>query len=204
MSALHQSDYPEGSRNRPQAVRVRIPLVGLAVALSLLVGAVAGIVAYRYAATGGKPRTAVPAPAAAPPPPVATAAVSNQPAVRRVDSQLINGNPQLTLTLDQLVPYDAHRLDHPDRVYIDLHGARLAPELAGKTVFVNNGGVFDIRLALTQADTVRVVLDLKKRFDYSVTQQTNPAALVVKLTPHARARSKRRPASSQPKKTSPQ
>jgi len=204
MSAPHQSDHSEDPRNRPQAVRVRIPLVGLAVALSLLVGAVAGIVAYRYAATGGKPRTAVPAPAAAPPAPVATPAVSNQPAVRRVDSQLINGNLQVTLTLDQLVPYDAHRLDHPVRVYIDLHGARLAPELAGKTVFVNKGGVSDIRLALTQADTVRVVLDLERRFDYSVTQQTNPAAVVVKLTPHTRARSKRRTAGSQPKKASPQ
>lgn len=202
MSALHQSDYPEDPQNSPQAVKVRIPLVGLAVALSLLVGAVAGIVASRYPATGGKPRTAVPAPVAALPPPVATAAVGNQPAVRRVDPQFINGNLQLTLTLDQPVPYDAHRLDHPDRVYIDLHGARLAPELAGKTVFVNNGGVSDIRLAQTQPDTVRVVLDLEKRFDYSVTQQTNPAALVVKLMPHARR--KRHPASSQPKKGSPQ
>ncbi len=202
MSALHQSDYPEDPRNNPQAVKVRIPLVGLAVLLSLLVGAVAGIVAYRYAATGGKPRTVVPAPVAAPPPPVATAAVSNQPAVRRVDPQFINGKLQLTLTLDQPVPYDAHRLDHPDRVYLDLHGARLAPELAGKTVFVNNGGVSDIRLAQTQPDTVRVVLDLEKRFDYSVTRQTNPAAVVVKLRPHARR--KRHPASNQPKKASPQ
>jgi N-acetylmuramoyl-L-alanine amidase len=179
-------------------VKVRISLAGLAVALSLLVGGVAGIVAYRYAASGGKPGRAVPAPAAAPPSPVATTAISSQPAVRGADPQFM----QLTLTLDQPVPYDAHRLDHPDRVYIDLQGARLAPELAGKTLFVNNGGVSDIRLAQTQPDTVRVVLDLEKRFDYSVTQQTNPAALVVKLRPHARR--KRRPASSQPKKASPQ
>jgi N-acetylmuramoyl-L-alanine amidase len=143
-----------------------------------------------------------PAPVAAPPPPVATTAGLSQPAVRRADREFINGNLQLTLALDQPVPYDAHRLDHPDRVYIDLHGARLAPDLAGKTVFVNNGGVADIRLAQTQPDTVRVVLDLEKRFDYSVTQQTNPAALVVKLRPHVRR--KRHPASSQPKKASPQ
>jgi N-acetylmuramoyl-L-alanine amidase len=183
-------------------VKVRISLAGLAVALSLLVGGVAGIVAYRYAASGGKPRSAVPAPVAAPPPPVATTAVISQPAVRRADCQFINGNLQLTLTLDQAVPYDAHRLDHPDRVYIDLHGARLVPELAGRTLFVNNGGVSDIRLAQTQPDTVRVVLDLEKRFDYSVARQANPAAVVVKLRPHARR--KRHPASSQPKKASPQ
>ncbi|HYN16201.1 MAG TPA: AMIN domain-containing protein [Terriglobales bacterium] len=184
-------------------MRVRIPL---AVVLSLLVGAVAGIVAYRYAATGGKPRTAPPAPVTAPalPAPGATAAVSNKPAVLRVDPQLIDGKMHVTITLDQPVPYDAHRLDHPDRVYIDLHGARLAPELAGKTLFVNKGGVSDIRMAQTQPDTVRVVLDLEKRSDYSVAQQTNPPALVLKLTPRPPTRSKRHAASTQPKKTSPQ
>jgi len=195
MSALEQSPHPKDPRNSAQSVRVRIPLVGLAVAFSLLVGAVAGIVAYRYAATGGKSRTVLPAP-------VAAAAASNKPAVRKVDPQLINGSMQVTLTLDQPIPYDAHRLDHPDRVYIDLHGVGLAPELASKTLFVNSGGVSDIRLAQTQPETVRVVLDLEKRFDYSVAEQTNPAALVVKLTPRAPARSQRRSASSQPKKTS--
>lgn len=191
MSALDQSPHPKDPRNSAPSVRVRIPLVGLAVAFSLLVGAVAGIVAYRYAATGGKSRTALPAPAAA-------VATSNKPVVRKVDSQLINAGMQVTIALDQPIPYDAHRLDHPDRVYIDLHDARLVPELASKTLFVNSGGVSDIRLAQTQPDTVRVVLDLEKRFDYSVAQQTNPAALVLKLTPRAPARRKR--ASSQPKK----
>jgi len=203
MSVFDQSEHQEDASNRAPAVRARIPLVGLAVVLSLLGGAVLGIMAYRYAATGGKPRTAPPAPVAAP---VVEnqPALSRQPAVRMVDSHLIDGNMQVTISLDQPLPHDAHRLDHPDRVYIDLHGARLAPELAGRTVFVNQGGIAHIRLAQTQPDTVRVVLDLEKRFDYSAVPQTNPAALVVKLTPHTPARSKRRPPGSQPKKTSAQ
>jgi hypothetical protein len=214
MSFLRLNDYPEDEQNSAKPVRIRIPLVGLAIVLSLLVGAVAGIVAYRYAATDGKLQTAAPArvstqpapvaaqPApAAPPAPVATPAVTDKPAVRQV-TMLINRNIQVTITLDQPIPYDAHRLDHPDRVYVDLHGARLAPELAGKTYFVNNSGVSNIRLGLRQPDTVRVVLDLEKRFDYSVAQQTNPATLVMKLTPSARARSKRRAAHSAAKKTS--
>jgi len=192
MTALQPSEHPEDPGNSAQTMGVRIPL---AVVLSLLIGAVAGVVAYRYAATGGKPRTAAPVP-------VATPAVSNKPAVLRVDPQLIDSKMQVTINLDQPVPYDAHRLDHPDRVYIDLHGARLAPELAGQTLFVNKGGVTNIRMAQTQPDAVRVVLDLEKRFDYSVEQQTNPAAVVVKLVPHAPAHRKRQPTSSQPKKTS--
>jgi N-acetylmuramoyl-L-alanine amidase len=178
-------------------------LLTLAVLLSLLIGAVAGMVAYRYAATRGKPRTALPAPVAAPavnnPP-----AAASQPAVRKIDFQQVDNNMQVTLVLDQPIAYDAHRLDHPDRVYLDLHGARLTPELSGRTVFVNKGAISDVRLAQSQPDTVRVVLDLEKRFDYSVTQQTQPVALVVKLTPHVPARRKR-PASagSQAPKTSP-
>ena len=213
MDALHQNEYPdeypEDAPNSEQTVRVRIPLAGLAIALSLLVGAVAGIVAYRYAASSSKLPTARPTPVAAAAPTVIekpavseSPAVNNQPMVRRIEPQLAKGNLQLIIILDQLVPYDAHRLDHPDRVYVDLHGARLGPELAGKTAFVKQAGVSEIRLGQTQSDAVRVVLDLDKRFDYSVTQQTNPAAVVLKLMPHAPAHRKRRPASSPPKKTS--
>jgi len=199
MSEGDQNHNPEDAPNRTPVATVRIPLIGLAVALSLLIGAIAGMVAYRYAATGGKGRTAPPSPVAAP---VISSqpVVGNQPAVQRADFALVNGTVQFTLTLDQLVPYDAHRLDHPDRVYIDLHGARLIPELAGKTVFVNKGGVSDVRLTQTQPDTVRVVLDLERRFDYAVAPQSNPAALVVKLKPWAPSR-KRPVTSSQPKKT---
>jgi len=216
MGALHQNEYPEDVQNSEQSVRVRIPLAGLAIALSLLVGAVAGVVAYRYAATGGKLPTAKPVPAAAAAPAVEKPAVvekppvsetpalsnSNQPAVQRIDPQLVKGNLQLTITLDQVVPYDAHRLDHPDRIYVDLHGVRLTPELASKTAFVNKGGVSDIRLAQTQGDTVRVVLDLDRRYDYSVTQQANPAAVVLKLMPRAPGHRQHRPAASPTKKTS--
>jgi len=162
-------------------------VVGLAVVLGLLVGAVAGILAYHYAASTPKSRPSAPAQVSA----AATSEkpeVSEKPAVRKVEPQLIDGAMQVTITLDQPVRYDAHRLDHPDRVYIDLHDVRLASDLAGKTVFVNNGGLADIRLAATQPDTVRLVLDLEKRFDYVITQQTDPAALVLKLTPLRRRR----------------
>jgi len=215
MGTLHQNESGEDAPNSEQTVRVRISLAGMVIALSLLAGAGAGVVAYRYAARSGNRQATEPAPVAAAaavvekpavierPTVIETPAVSNRPAVQRIDPQLINGNLQLIITLDLLVPYDAHRLDDPDRVYVDLHGARLTPELAGKTAFVNKDGLSDIRVAQTQPDTVRVVLDLGERFDYSVTQQTNPAALVLKLMPHAPRHRKRRPAASPPKKTSP-
>jgi len=222
MDALHLNEYPEDAENSEQGVRVRIPLAGLAIALSLLVGAAAGIIAYHYAAAGGKPPAVKPAPITAAAPTAEKPAVNEkpeekpatrekpvvseqpatsekpsvggQPAVRRIETKLVHGHLQLTITLDQVVPYDAHRLDHPDRIYVDLHGAHLAPGLSSHTAIKKQGGVSNIRLGQIPPDTVRVVLDLDKRFDYSITQQTNPAALVLKLTPHHT----RRPAASAP------
>jgi hypothetical protein len=59
--------------------------------------------------------------------------------VRRIDYQTFDGNPQVTIVLDWLVAYDAHRLDYPDRVYVDLHDARPEPKIAGRAVFANTG-----------------------------------------------------------------
>ena len=190
MSTFDQSERPENPQNSAQSARVRAPLLSLAVVLSFLIGAVAGMVAYRYAATKSKPRVALPTPAPAPVVSNLPTAVGTQPAVgtqrvlRNVAFHLLNGNAQVTLVLDQPISYDAHRLDQPDRVYLDLHGTHLAPDLVGKTVLVNQGGVSKIRMAQSQPDTVRVVLDLERRFDYSVVQESNPPGLVVKLTPH--------------------
>src|SRR5271169_3493513 len=100
MGALHQNEYPEDVQNSEQTVRLRIPLAGLAIALSLLVGAVAGIVAYRYAATDIKLPTARPAPVAAAAPVVERPVVSetpavsssHQPALQRIDPQFVKGN----------------------------------------------------------------------------------------------------------------
>jgi hypothetical protein len=188
-------DSPQRFDDREQAVTIKIPVIGLAIVLSLLLGAVAGVVAYRYRSStrhAGSAQQAPPAKGTAP----------EKPLLRRADPQIVNGSMEVTLTLDQAVPYDAHRLEHPDRVYVDLHDARLAPELSGKTLFVNSGGVSDIRLAQTQSDTVRVVLDLEKRFDFSVNAVSDPHSLVIKLTPPPAKHSKKRRETKKPSGTS--
>jgi len=194
MTDREQTNVPADAPNPVRAAPARTLPVIWGVVLSLLIGAVTGIVAYRYTAIGKLQRTQ-PAPVAAPvsntqPPIENQEATGKQPPVsgpvmvRKIDFQLVNGNLETTIAVDQLVPYDAHRLDQPDRVYIDLHGARLAPELATRIVPVNKGGVSRIRLSPTPQDSLRVVLDLEKRFDYSVVQQASPTALVLKLAPY--------------------
>jgi len=191
-----RSSVPQEGDHSPRVViRLRVPLVVLEILVALLVGAACGVLVYRATRLYTSQPAVAPPSVAAPP-----AVASNQPAVRQIDYQSVNGNPQVTIALDQMVAYDAHRLDHPDRVYIDLHDARLAPEIAGKTVFANSGNLSTIRLAQTQLDTVRIVLDLDKRLDYVVNKQTDPASLVVQLTPAAPV--KIRAAAQQPGRTS--
>jgi len=216
MLNLQENEYPEDVEHE-QSVRLRIPLAGLVIALSLLSGAAAGIFAYRYAANRSRPSSTTPAPATPAAPPVETPGAGekpatntplgiiekpatsenpiagSQPAVRRIDLQLVNGNRQLAITLDQMVPYDAHRLEHPDRIYVDLHGVHLTAQAIHNAV-VKQDGVTDIRLGQIPPNTVRVVLDLDQRFDYSVTQHPDPPAVVLKLMPHAAAHHKPHPA----------
>jgi len=196
---------------RPARVTtVRITVTGLAIVLSLVVGLIAGAAYYRYFASRGKPQRLAPASAtpATTQPVAVNQLVSLQPLangrfeVRKVDFRLVDSHPEITILLSQPIDYDAHRLDQPNRVYIDLHDAHLARELKGATISINKGGVSRIRLAQTQSDTVRAVLDLEKRFDYTVVAQADPAALRVKLMPWA-PRSKPHHASHSPRKTSP-
>jgi len=201
---------PSGDARPAPVTTVRITVTGLAIVLSLVVGLIAGAAYQRYFASRGRPQRLAPAsatPATAQPVAV-NQLVSLQPVangrfeVRKVDFRLVDSHPEITILLSQPIDYDAHRLDQPDRVYIDLHDAHLARELKGATITINKGGVSRIRLAQTQLDTVRAVLDLEKRFDYAVVAQAEPAALRVKLTPWA-PRSKRHRTRPSPRKTSP-
>ena len=38
------------------------------------------------------------------------------------------------------VKYEAARVEHPDRIFFDLHHAKLAPQLAGKSFAVTETG----------------------------------------------------------------
>jgi len=171
----------QSSPSNAPGLRVRLPVIGVAVVLGLLVGGVAGLVVL-WSAVASKSRTRLPVA-------VSTAAkqeIRDWPMVRKIDAQTVAGAMQVTISVDQLTGYDAHRLAHPDRIYLDLHDVRLAPDLEGKTLFINHDGLNDIRLADTQPDTVRVVLDLEKRRDYTLLEQTNPQSLIVRLRPRGK------------------
>jgi N-acetylmuramoyl-L-alanine amidase len=80
------------------------------------------------------------------------------------------------------VTYQAARVEHPDRIFFDLHHARLAPELAGKSFAVTDDGfLMRIRAAQFTGDVVRVVLDVHEVTEYSAFLLPNPSRLIIDI-----------------------
>ncbi|HEY5056937.1 MAG TPA: N-acetylmuramoyl-L-alanine amidase [Acidobacteriaceae bacterium] len=89
---------------------------------------------------------------------------------------------RVAIDLGDNVTYEAARVPHPDRIYFDLHGARLAPGLAGKSFDVTDDGFLKrVRAAQYSDDTTRVVLDVSDVSDYSAFLLPNPYRLIIDI-----------------------
>ncbi|MGB7170114.1 MAG: AMIN domain-containing protein, partial [Acidobacteriaceae bacterium] len=110
------------------------------------------------------------------------------PPARRGKVPLITGirhwsTPDYTrvaIDLQQEVRYQAARVSNPDRIFFDLYGTRLSPELTGRPVEVTDDGFLTrIRAAQTSHNTTRVVLDVTSVSDYSAFFLSNPPRLII-------------------------
>jgi N-acetylmuramoyl-L-alanine amidase len=88
---------------------------------------------------------------------------------------------RVVVDVDGEVPYRFGRLQSPDRLYVDLLGAQLAPQLQGRALAVSDQFLTGVRGAQNQADVVRVVLDLKSLQDYHIFTMTEPFRLVIDI-----------------------
>ena len=92
----------------------------------------------------------------------------------------------LAVAEDVDVKYEAARVEHPDRLFFDLHHARLAPGLVGKSFTVADDGFLTrIRAAQSGDDVTRVVLDVHAVGEYSAFLLPNPERLIIDI--HGRA-----------------
>jgi N-acetylmuramoyl-L-alanine amidase len=76
----------------------------------------------------------------------------------------------------------------PDRLWVDLEGARLHPNLARRAFPVGDGLLEQVRIAQNRDDVVRVVLDFKDVWEHQVFFLENPARLVIDVRGHGNAR----------------
>ena len=78
--------------------------------------------------------------------------------------------------------FKSERLAGPERLFFDIHGAK--PELGRKGMYaipVGDALVTQIRVAETQPDVTRVVLDLVEAATVTTSQLTNPNRLMIEL-----------------------
>jgi N-acetylmuramoyl-L-alanine amidase len=89
---------------------------------------------------------------------------------------------RVAIDLGDEVQYQAARVPNPDRIFFDLHGAKLSPELIGKSVDVTDDGFLKrIRVAQFSNDVTRIVLDVSDVSDYSAFLLPNPYRLIIDI-----------------------
>jgi N-acetylmuramoyl-L-alanine amidase len=88
---------------------------------------------------------------------------------------------RIAIDLEQEVKYQAGRVPHPDRIFFDLYGTKLAPELVGKTFEVDAGFLHKIRVAQYKLNMARVVLDVDDVAEYSAFLLPNPYRLIIDI-----------------------
>jgi N-acetylmuramoyl-L-alanine amidase len=87
---------------------------------------------------------------------------------------------RVAIDLQEPVRYQAARVSSPDRIFFDLYGTRLSPELSGRPVEITGDPFLTrIRAAQTSTNTTRVVLDVSSLTDYSAFFLQNPSRLII-------------------------
>jgi N-acetylmuramoyl-L-alanine amidase len=89
---------------------------------------------------------------------------------------------RVAIDLGDEVTFEAARVPNPDRIYFDLHGAKLGAELVGKSFDVTDDGFLKrIRAAQAGGDVTRVVLDVNDVTEYSAFLLPNPYRLIIDI-----------------------
>jgi N-acetylmuramoyl-L-alanine amidase len=114
-----------------------------------------------------------------------TANPGRAPRLRRIGTSAAADSTRVIIDLEDLVQYSSARIRNPDRIFFDLHAARLTPELARQDVHVEGDLLSAVRVAQNQAGVVRVVLNVNGVKDYAASLLSNPPQLVIDLYPNS-------------------
>jgi N-acetylmuramoyl-L-alanine amidase len=103
------------------------------------------------------------------------------PRVQRIKTSVTPDSTEVLIELEDSVQYVSGRITNPDRIYFDLHAARLSPNVARGNVQVSGNLLSKVRVAQNQAGVVRVVLDVNGVQDYAASLLKKPTRLVIEL-----------------------
>jgi N-acetylmuramoyl-L-alanine amidase len=103
------------------------------------------------------------------------------PRVRMIRADANGDTTRVTIDLEDSVQYASGRIANPDRIFFDLHAARLTPEVARGNIRVDGGLLTAVRVAQNHEGVVRVVLDVNGVKDYTASLTNNPPRLLIDL-----------------------
>ena len=103
------------------------------------------------------------------------------PRVQKIRTSVTPDSTEVVIDLEDSVQYVSGRIANPDRIYFDLHSARLSPTVAHANVHVSGGLLTKVRAAENQSGIVRIVLDVDGVRDYAVSLTKKPTRLVIEL-----------------------
>jgi N-acetylmuramoyl-L-alanine amidase len=103
------------------------------------------------------------------------------PRLQQIKTRVTPDSTEVLIELEDSVQYVSGRIANPDRIYFDLHAARLSPNVARGNVQVSGNLLTKVRVAQNQAGVVRVVLDVDGVWDYAASLLKKPTRLVIEL-----------------------
>jgi N-acetylmuramoyl-L-alanine amidase len=103
------------------------------------------------------------------------------PRVQKIRTNVTADSTEVIIDLEDSVQYVSGRIANPDRIYFDLHAAKLTPAVAAANVHVGGGLLTKVRVSQYQSGIVRVVLDVDSVRDYAVSLTKRPTRLVIEL-----------------------
>jgi N-acetylmuramoyl-L-alanine amidase len=92
---------------------------------------------------------------------------------------------RIVVTLEDTVSFNSAHIASPDRIYFDIHKAKLTPPLAHKTLDVKAGLLKSVRIGQNRDGVVRLVLDVDGARDASAYLLSNPYRLVIEVKSNA-------------------
>src|SRR6266446_3843288 len=103
------------------------------------------------------------------------------PRVRRIRAAANGGATRVTIDLEDSVQYASGRIANPERIFFDLHAAKLTPEVARENIRVDGGLLTAVRVAQNHQGVVRVVLDVDGVKEYTASLTNKPTQLLIDL-----------------------
>jgi N-acetylmuramoyl-L-alanine amidase len=103
------------------------------------------------------------------------------PTVKTISTTSTSESTRITISLDDAVQYISGRIANPERIYFDLHAAKLSPQLKRSGVKASGNLVTNVRVAQNSSGVVRIVLDVNGVKDYTASLLSKPSRLVIDL-----------------------